>query len=268
MKRLRIITLICLILSAVLMAAATVSARLRQDDTLPEIRCPEEPLVIAMAEAEDDRLLRDVTAWDEKDGDLTGRVLVQSVEKTVGGSTASVTYAVSDSDNHVATCTREVQYTDYQPPRFALSRELRYPVGSTVRVKDRLTAWDALDGDLSDRIRVISSNTNTAAQGSYPVTFEVTNSLGDTASLTLEIQVKNQEAGEPEIRLSQYLVYRKQTDDFRAMDYVESVSGGSEEDVAVQMPEGGLTAGVSRVEYRCAGSGGAVGTAVLYVVTE
>ena len=135
-------------------------------------------------------------------------------------------------------------------------------------MKDRLTAWDALDGDLSDRIRVISSNTNTSAQGSYPVTFEVTNSLGDTASLTLEIQVKNQEAGEPEIRLSQYLVYRKQTDDFRAMDYVESVSGGSEEDVTVQMPEGGLTAGVSRVEYRCAGSGGAVGTAVLYVVTE
>ena len=268
MKRLRIITLICLILSAALTVASTVSARLRQDDTLPEIRCPEEPLVIAMAEAEDDRLLRDVTAWDEKDGDLTGRVLVQSVEKTVGGSTASVTYAVSDSDNHVATCTREVQYTDYQPPRFALSRELRYPVGSTVRVKDRLTAWDALDGDLSDRIRVISSNTNTAAQGSYPVTFEVTNSLGDTASLTMDVVVRNYAAGEPRITLTQYLVYRKAGERFDARVYLDSVSGGAVEDVAIQLPEDGLSAGVSQVTYSCVGQNGTVGSTVLYVVTE
>ena len=268
MRRLRMITLICLILLAVVMTVSTVFVWLREDDTVPEIHCPEQPLVIAMSEAENGRLLEDVTAWDGKDGDLTGHVLVQSVEKTVGGNTASVTYAVVDSDNHVATCTREVQYTDYQPPRFSLTRELRYSVGSAVRVKDRLTAWDVLDGDLSDRIRVISGTTSTTVEGNYPATFEVTNSLGDTASITLEIQVKNQEPGEPDIRLSEYLIYRKQSDTFDAMRYVESVSGGSAEDVTVRLPEDGLAAGVSRVEYQCTGSSGTVGTAVLYVVTE
>lgn len=88
-----------------------------------------------------------------------------------------------DSDAHVAHRTRTVRYTDYAPPKFALSRELRYSVGTAVQIRDRLTATDLIDGDVSERIKVTSSGLSAYAEGTYPVTFEVTNSLGDTRLL-------------------------------------------------------------------------------------
>lgn len=268
MRRLRILTVICMVVSTGLLVLSTVYSKTTEDRTLPVIQCPETPLTISMEDGGEEALLRDVTAWDEKDGDLTDRILLQGVDKHAGESTAVATYAVVDSDNHVATRTREVQYTDYQPPRFALERELRYAVGSALRIKDRLTAWDRIDGDLSGRIRVVSGSTNTYNEGTYPATFQVTNSLGDTAAITLDIVVRGYEAGEPRIQLSQYLIYLENGADFDPMAYLASVSGGDRADVQVLLPEGGLTAGVNQVRYTCTGENGSEGSATLYVVME
>ena len=267
MKRLRILTCICLVLSACLLAASTIYHRRTEDRTIPVIRCPDTVLTVSMEES-GEALLRDVTAWDEKDGNLTDKILLQGVDKRTDSSTATVTYAVADSDNHVVTATREIRYTDYQPPRFSLEKELRYSVGSPLRIKDRLTASDKIDGDLSDRIRVVSGSTNTYNEGTYPATFQVTNSLGDTASVTLDIVIRNYEAGEPRIQLTEYLVYQKAGAAFDPMAYVDSVSGGDAAGVTAVLPEGGLVPGVNKVIYICRGDSGSEGTAVLYVVVE
>ena len=268
MRRFRIVTLVCMVVSTCLLLITTVYTKSREDRTIPVIQCPETPLTISMEDSGEAALLRDVTAWDGKDGDLTDQLLLQGVDKRPGESTATVTYAVADSDNHVVTRTREIQYTDYQPPRFALSSELRYSVGSALRIKDRLTARDRTDGDLSDRIRVVSSSTSTYNEGTYPATFQVTNSLGDTASITLDILVRGYEAGEPRIQLSEYLIYLEDGADFDPMDYLESVSGGDREDVRVLLPEDGLEKGVNQVTYTCAGQSGNEGFTTLYVVME
>lgn len=267
MRRLRILTWVCLAISACLLAASTVCQKRGEDLTIPVIQCPDTPLDISM-EGSDAALLADVTAWDDKDGDLTDQILLQGVQKRAGDNTATVTYAVVDSDNHVTTRTREVRYTDYQPPHFTLNKELRYSVGSVLRVRDRLTASDKVDGDLSDRIRVVSSSPSTYNEGTYPVTFQVTNSLGDTAEITLDLVIRNYEAEEPRIQLSQYLIYQKPGETLDPMAYLESVSGGDAERVEVQLPETGLTEGVNRVVYTCRGQNGSEGSATLYIVVE
>ena len=268
MRRLHILTLICMVISTALLVVSTIYQKSVEDQTIPVIQCPEAPLTISMADGGDAALLKDVTAWDEKDGDLTDQILLQGVDKHAGASTATVTYAVVDSDNHVATRTREIQYTDYQPPHFALEKELRYSVGSALRIKDRLTASDRIDGDLSDRIRVVSSSSNTYSEGTYPATFQVTNSLGDTAAITLDIVVRSYEAGEPRIQLSEYLIYQKAGEAFDPLAYLESVSGGEAENVEVRLPENGLSEGVNKVTYTCRGQNGSEGSTTLYVVIE
>ena len=268
MRRLHILTLICMVISTALLVVSTIYQKSVEDQTIPVIQCPEAPLTISMADGGDAALLKDVTAWDEKDGDLTDQILLQGVDKHAGASTATVTYAVVDSDNHVATRTREIQYTDYQPPHFALEKELRYSVGSALRIKDRLTASDRIDGDLSDRIRVVSSSSNTYNEGTYPATFQVTNSLGDTAAITLDIVFRSYEAGEPRIQLSEYLIYQKAGEAFDPLAYLESVSGGEAENVEVRLPENGLSEGVNKVTYTCRGQNGSEGSTTLYVVIE
>ena len=141
-------------------------------------------------------------------------------------------------------------------------------MGSSIRIKDRLTAADVVDGDLSDRIKVNSNDLSPYYEGTYPVTFEVTNSLGDTSSITMDVVVRNYAAGEPRISLTEYLVYREAGTPFDPRAYLDSVSGGAVGDVSIQLPEGGLSTGVSRVTYSCVGQNGTVGSTVLYVVTE
>lgn len=267
MKRLRRITFACLLLSAVLFAASTLLQRQRSDSTLPVIEITQEPLILSVSEHGSDALLAGMTARDEKDGDLTGHILLRDI-LLQEGSRMKATYFVADSDHHIAVASRTVEYTDYLPPRFSLSAPLTYAPGGTVRIKDRLTASDVIDGDLSDRIRINANNLSPRYDGVYPVTFEVTNSLGDTSSLTLDITVKTPEAGAPVIRLRDYLIYVSENDAFDPMQYLESVSGASKNDVAVKLPVRGLQKGVNTVTYSCVSSGGIRGEAVLYVVAE
>lgn len=268
MKKLKIFTLVLFMLTGSALAASEYYHYRAEDRTLPVLQCPDEPLVISVGENSREKLLEGVTAWDDKDGDLTERVLIQGIAKTIEGSETTITYAVVDSDAHVAHRTRTVRYTDYASPKFALSRELRYSVGTAVQIRDRLTATDLIDGDVSERIKVTSSGLSAYAEGTYPVTFEVTNSLGDTASFTADIVIRNQAQGEPRIYLTEYLVYLARGAVFQPMEYLESVTYGAEETVTVDAQVNTSVPGTYRVRYTCAGPTGTEGTAVLYVVVE
>ena len=269
MKVFRILVLVLLLLVSLVLGLSTLYHLWNDDKTIPVIECPEEALVLSVGENSTEKLLEGVTAWDDKDGDLTEQLFIQGMSGSIQGNETTITYAVVDSDDHVATASRVVRYSDYTPPRFSLNSELRYSVGNLIRVKDRLTAYDVVDGDISDRIKVANNSTMVAGvEGTYPMTFEVTNSLGDTASITLDVVVRNYAVGEPVIYLSQYLIYRTADQPFSPMSYLESVSGGNVEDVVVSYPDGAFTQGVQRVLYTCAGLGGVQGSATLYVVTE
>ena len=155
-------------------------------------------------------------------------------------------------------------YTDYVSPRFSLTKALRYAPGEAMQVRDRLRATDTLDGDLSDSVKVTSTALSSSVEGTYPVTFEVVNSLGDAASLTLDVEIHARTADEPRITLSQYIVYLNEGETFSPLQYLSDVSGGSAGAVRVSLPDGGLQPGLNKVSYACS-NGSATGTATLYV---
>lgn len=267
MKRLRIITFICLLLSAALLGASTIARMLRKDNTLPVIEITDKQLVLDVKDLKGDALLTGVTARDDKDGDLTDRIQVSNIAPE-GSTTLEVTYMVADDDDHAVTAVRTVKCPDFVPPRFHLETPLRFDVGSDVQVRGLVTAADVLDGDITGDIKINTNDLDTDTEGTYPVTFEVTNSLGIAAEATMDVIVHTPADGEPEIELSDYLVYLDDADDFHALDYLSAVHNGDDRSINVDLPDGGLQEGVNQVVYTCNGYNGTSGRTMLYVVVE
>lgn len=193
-----------------------------EDDVPPVIVCEEDSIRISVEDGEE-KLLEGVTATDNVDGDITERVMVKSVSPLITTDTAKVTYFVFDEAENVATASRTVQYRDYERPHFSLSEPLVYRVGNTVTLLDRLTAEDEIDGDISDNIRVTAQNLSVDYAGTYSVTVQVTNSMGDTAVLPLRVVMDSYGAVSHLVELTEYIVYVDEGDEFEPVDYVRRV---------------------------------------------
>ena len=120
--------------------------------------------------------------------------MIQGVTQLIGSNTAKVTYVVFDEANNMATCTRTVRYSDYQKPFFSMVRPAVYTLGSTVTLLDRLYAHDVVDGDISGNIRIVSQNVNIKEPGTYSVTAQVSNSLGDLDTVNLKVVIVDAES--------------------------------------------------------------------------
>lgn len=287
MRKLRIITAFLFVLSAVLAGSVIALRVMRTDKTIPVISFGSEVLTLSAAEVNDDALRSDVTAWDDKDGDLSEHVQVLSLTRRQGNE-MTARYAVADRDNYVTAAERTVVLEDYAPPRFRLTQPLSYNVGASMLMKDRLTAEDLLDGNISGKIHVYINGMSTSSVGSFPITVAVTNSLGDSAELTLNATVQNHVDGAPEIRLREYLVYLEEDEEFDPMDYfqsvttgemsdvsvrlpkdyLQSVTTGEVSDVSVRLPKGGFEPGVNEVVFSCESSNGITGSVTMFVVQE
>ena len=159
---------VILVILFVLMTALTCFSHFyRQesvDDTPPVLTCTEEVLEVSV-NASQGELLRGITAWDDRDGDLTGEIMVDHISTLISANTAKITYVVFDHADNASKLTRTVAYTDYEAPKFSLSQPLIFDVGKTVTLMDRLTAYDLVDGDLTGSIRMTVQNLNIAAAG-------------------------------------------------------------------------------------------------------
>lgn len=216
---------ILLALLTVAVLGANVVVFLRQnglDSTPPEIHMDSELVEVSMAD-DKSAYLAGVTAQDNRDGDLTDQVLVEHISQFVGDSTVKVTYAVFDKAGNAATASRDLRFTDYTGPEFRLMQPLRYYVGGTVTLLDRLTAWDPMDGDITGKIRISSQNLSNDVPGVYYLGVQVTNSLGDTHVCQLPVQIVELKDGAPEIRLTEYMVYVEKNGAFDPSDYLDEV---------------------------------------------
>ena len=248
-------------------------ARTRVDRTPHVISCEEGVLEVSVR-ADRSELLRGVTARDDRDGDLTDQIMVEHVSSLTGVDTARITYVVFDSSDNAATCSRTIRYTDYQKPRFRLTAPLRYYVGDTITLLDRLTAVDVIDGDLQEKIRLTASNLTNTLAGTYHVTVQVTNSLGDTSVLPLTILVDSGSGYlTPEIRLTEYLLYLNAGSRFDPGAYIQSITDPGAENQNVGREKAEIfsevdpnTPGTYEVVYSYTGFGGREGKTILTVV--
>ena len=196
-----------------------------EDHTYPEIQIGQEQLEVSVKAGKAD-LLKDVVAKDEKDGDLTGSVIVESISKFIDKQQhiCNVTYVVKDSDDHVTKKTRRVRFKDYTAPRFSLSQPLCFNVGDEINVAGVIHAEDCYDGDISSKVKLLSSTVRTSMAGEYAVTAQVTNSFGDTSKFKAVVIIRQNNALGPRIVLKKNLVYLKSGDKFDEESYVSKVT--------------------------------------------
>nr|MBQ6241036.1 polysaccharide deacetylase family protein [Lachnospiraceae bacterium] len=157
-----------------------------------------EPPVVQLAGAADITLPLDGTftepgysAWDSRDGDLTGKV---QVEKAAGdGDPEEVyiyTYTVTDSFGNRGEAQRIVRYRDMVAPVITLRGDSSVTLEFGQSFEDPwATAEDNLEGDISARIQV-SGGVDVNQAGTYTLTYSVTDSYGNTGSATRQVTVK------------------------------------------------------------------------------
>ena len=271
MRLLRIIILVLFVAAVVLFARDWYLYEIKADKTLPVITIDNDMLEVSINATNED-LLQGVTAHDDKDGDLTDRVIVESISKFTETGVCKVYYAVCDNDDHVASASRKITYTDYLPPRFTLNRPLCFSLLEPIDVADVIGAQDVLDGDISSNIIITSTDYEYGVIGKYTVKAEVSNSKGDHILLTFPMIVEERSLNAPTITLSQYLVYVTRGASINPARYFISAVDSYEVDVAdtltTENDYNPNKEGVYSFHYYVTDGLGRVGHAVLLVVVE
>lgn len=180
----------------------------------------------------DEVLLKDLTARDDRDGDLTDQLLVQSIRADAesGGNSFLVTYAVFDQAGNLGTAERCLIYDDYSQPQFLLRQPLRFSqsVGA-VKLKRYFTVNDKVDGTITALVQLSGTEAieeAVPAVGLYPCVLSVTNSLGDEVSLPVEVEIyadSYQMELRPEVVLKQYVIYLNKGEQFSYIDNISYV---------------------------------------------
>lgn len=245
-----------------------------RDTTEPKIESDREVLEIP-CEYTQEQLLEGLSAADEKDGDLTDQIIAGPFSRFISEGVCNVTYVVFDSSNQPAALTRKVRFTDYHAPRFTLSEPLVFSEqeGNYSVVMQRLGAQDALDGDLKEW--VIQTDTDAAYQkaGTYTISVEVSNSMGDTAQADLPVHVVSADRRSVGIALTQGIVYVESGTQIDPYSYVSGVTAadGSALDVSVVSVSSGVdvnTPGCYEIYYQATDIYGNMGETWLTVIVE
>ena len=222
MRYLRICTVVIFIASLVFSGWANFQYQSGLNRDYPTLTNSVGTLEISVQDPQE-AIFRGLTAKDATDGDLTDQIMVASVSHFLEPGTVNVKYVVFDSHNNAASLTRKVHYTDYRSPVFSADKAPIYRVGNSFDLLDHIQVTDCIDGDISDRIRVISNMVNNFSDGIYPVLLEVSNSCGDTAQLSILVHYQSKESN-VSIMLHEYIVYHVQGEAFDPYPYIASVT--------------------------------------------
>ena len=238
----RVHTLLAIILAAAtgLFAAYLFWVHNALDTTAPVINVSDELLEISVADPEE-VLMQGITATDDRDGNVTASLLVESVYGISDDNLTTVTYAAFDRAGNVSKLQRKVRYTDYESPRFGGDRSLCFPGGSSFNLLEHVGAQDLLDGDITRRVRatLVSDTGSISDVASHVVRLQVTNSLGDTAEADIPVIVYDPEWYTASVELKEYLVYLEQGDSFKPESYLDTfLVRGEGINISRQIPEG------------------------------
>lgn len=219
MKPFRIIILIAFVFVTIASLTVFIGEKISTDTTIPTITVEGEIIDVSL-NATDEELLKGVTAYDEKDKDLTAQIIVESISRFTEKGVSKVTYAVCDSDNNTAKATRKIRYKDYTSPRFKVSGTTCFSIYEAIDLREIITVKDCLEGNLTSEIIITSDNYSTTTPGAYSINVSVTNQKGDTAEIDLPLIVEDRPLSAPEITLSEYLVYAEKGSQLNFEDYI------------------------------------------------
>ena len=240
MKRLNTLLLMILAAAFALFGCYHIWVHNRLDTVGPELIVDEGLLELSVEDGAD-MLLTGIRALDERDGDVTSSILVESVYGIDQNNMTTVTYAAFDRAGNVSKTQRQVRYVDYEHPRFQLYGSLTFSYGSGFDLLEYLGAQDVIEGDIRRRVHatLISDTKSIEAEGRHQVKLQVTNSLGDTSELVVPVEVFDPEWYAADVRLSDYLIYLDRGSRFDARSYLkEFIFRGEPIDMTRGTPEG------------------------------
>ncbi len=206
MRLLRLSVTVIFVIVSIVFVGFYVNEKINTDNTIPKITIENELLDVDF-NADTDDFLRGVTAFDGKDGDITDKIIVESISKFVADGICKVKYAVCDSNNNVATATRKIRYKNYYSPSFTMKKSTCYSIYEVVNTEDTFFAEDCIDGDISRNIIVTSKDFTDSVAGVFEIEVSVTNSKGDTSVIYIPLIVEDRAVSAPKIELKEYLVY-------------------------------------------------------------
>ena len=263
MKYLKITVSAVAVLAFGVFAYLMITNIIYKDDTIPEITMNSELITVKIADPEK-KLLEGVTATDGKDGDLTDKIIVESVSRFVEPNVCVVTYAVCDSDNHVVKAKRKVRYSDHHKPRFTLRSSLVYSDTTAVDLRKVIGVKDDMEGDISDSLVITQADAGNAS-GAYTILLRANNAKGESVSLKIPLYIESSADIASKIRLVKYIDYVKVGHVLNPDDYIVP---GQQYDVRTETNYNAAKAGVYQVHYYVTNLNGAVGHTVLNVVVE
>ena len=126
----------------------------KTENEAPIISIQNEILTVSVKDKEN-ALLQGVSASDTEDGDLTSKIVVDSISEFDEKNYRTVTYVVFDNDDQMAKATRRIKYSDYSAPVFDVESPLMFYNSSTnSEIIKYVSAYSSLDGNISSSILV------------------------------------------------------------------------------------------------------------------
>lgn len=223
MRYIRLVVILLFIIGAGIKGVAEVNEHFFTDKTYPVISSTSETIAVPCDYTDED-LLQGLSATDEKDGDITGNIMVGEISRFKELGQSEVTYVVFDADGHSSSYTRTVIFSDYHSPRFSLTEALVYREGEGGDLMSNIRGSDLLDGDISGTLSLDSSNVNYSLSGDYTIGVSMYNSFGDTVSIDLPVHILPASDQKLQIKLSAYLVYVSAGSSINVYDYLVDVT--------------------------------------------
>lgn len=240
----------------------------------PVIICKEEGTINVPTNVTDEELIKYVTANDAEDGDLSDRIIVERQMYFLEKGLTTVVFSVCDSDNNTTKLSKNVKFTDYHSPRIKLLNDLIIPVKNSIDFKNTVSVIDKYDGDMSNRVKIISTTYNNLSPGEYDINFKVTNSFSDTCDVTIKAIVTDEDYSTADIKLSKYMIYVDKGTEIDFKKYINGVNdynrrGFSTSSVVIDSKEyNSEKSGVYNVYYSIKSGNDTVAKTVLVVVVE
>ena len=203
------------------------------DKTAPIISYDGDLVISVNASLEE--LLSGVKAIDEVDGDVSDTLVIENHSKISDDNKINVTYASYDKSNNVAKVTRIIEYTDYQLPQFKLNKPLIFNSVKLTSLLGAIEAYNVRGENISNRIRVQYQQDPSEMNKTdinYPINFAVTDELGGTKSITLNVDIvdnKSNYNNDIEVNLKDYLIYVDKNEKINLSRYLDSIVYQNEE---------------------------------------
>ena len=201
--------------------------RITTDSKPPEFRVEEGILELSVSDPES-ALMQGISARDNRDGDVTHTILIESVTAISNDQVATVTYAAFDRSGNISKIQRKVRYTDYRSPRILLTHSAAFPGESGADLMNYVSAEDVLEGNIGRRVRatLVSNTGSLSREGIHTVRLGVTNSLGDSVQLEIPVEIYAAGLYNASLTLKDYILYLPKGSVFHAENYLNSFEFG------------------------------------------